>query len=533
MAYRGLAEEPRRAPQGGLVEEIVNQFADRFAYARELVQNSIDAGATTITVRVETSSDDLVVAFEDDGVGMSLEVIEGSLLTLFSSTKEGVANAIGRYGVGFKSVLAVDPTLVVVETHHASGAFVVELRRDHTFEVKAAPAAEGISRKGTTVRLILQHDAAHMAELRRALFGWCRHVRCPVCLVVNGARENVNVPFQLGGPVVLEANEDGAHVIVSLDIASASSPHDPPGSFAGFYSHGLTLLESTSRDPVREGLRFKVESRSLTCTISRDDVRRDKAFREVMKLVTRLAEKDLPALLAERLAQQAQTCGGLGALSPLYLELAHSAVRLLPADQIAVPLAEPHRGKNTCSLAWLREKGGQYVLSALGRTPLTGHVAARGHCIVLDSPDAALTRALDLATTPWTRRFDVLTEIAPEPSLGVMLQLVARDLEAVFGHPVELLCVEGQLPHGAGLGRFVGEPAASSPRRWLLPEDQDARPLRLLIPASEARARLAGATRPLTAAGLFARLVLLSCTGSGVDDRSNAILLARAAAVPL
>ena len=55
MAYRGPAEERRRAPEGGLVEEIVKEFADRFAYARELVQNSIDAGATAITVRVQAS----------------------------------------------------------------------------------------------------------------------------------------------------------------------------------------------------------------------------------------------------------------------------------------------------------------------------------------------------------------------------------------------------------------------------------------------------------------------------------------------
>jgi molecular chaperone HtpG len=51
--YRaGGAHAAGPADEGGLVSEVVRQFADPYSFYRELVQNSIDAGATKIAVRV-------------------------------------------------------------------------------------------------------------------------------------------------------------------------------------------------------------------------------------------------------------------------------------------------------------------------------------------------------------------------------------------------------------------------------------------------------------------------------------------------
>src|SRR4029079_18431204 len=93
------------------VTQMVRQFADALAFYRELVQNSIDAGATAIDVRVvmETDGDagpTLRVVVSDDGCGMDRAAIESCLLVLFRSSKDGDATKIGKFGVGFFSVFA-------------------------------------------------------------------------------------------------------------------------------------------------------------------------------------------------------------------------------------------------------------------------------------------------------------------------------------------------------------------------------------------------------------------------------------------
>ena len=68
---------------------MVRQFADVFAFVRELVQHGIDAGATAIEVTVDRAADGVTsVRVADDGCGMTLDVIENALLVLFRSTKD-------------------------------------------------------------------------------------------------------------------------------------------------------------------------------------------------------------------------------------------------------------------------------------------------------------------------------------------------------------------------------------------------------------------------------------------------------------
>src|SRR4029079_304220 len=93
------------------VTQMVRQFADALAFYRELVQNSIDAGATSIEVRISLQSDDagqptLRIVVSDDGCGMDRAAIETCLLVLFRSSKDGDATKIGKFGVGFFSVFA-------------------------------------------------------------------------------------------------------------------------------------------------------------------------------------------------------------------------------------------------------------------------------------------------------------------------------------------------------------------------------------------------------------------------------------------
>src|SRR6202041_2426233 len=146
------------APTTGLVADMVRQFADPYAFLRELVQNGVDAGASAIDVTVATEPGDLVTtSVADDGSGMTPEVIEGDLLTLFSSSKEGDPTKIGKYGVGFVSVLALGPSLVEVETWRGGACWVVRLGRDHGYTIEEAAPRPG---SGTVVTLLSRMDRA-------------------------------------------------------------------------------------------------------------------------------------------------------------------------------------------------------------------------------------------------------------------------------------------------------------------------------------------------------------------------------------
>jgi molecular chaperone HtpG len=164
--YRARRESapPPASPTTGLVADMVRQFADPYAFLRELVQNGIDAGATSLEVRIERAIDGTVAtSVTDDGAGMSLETIQGPLLTLFESSKEGDSKKIGKYGVGFVSVFSTEPDEVQVTTWRDGQAWLVRLLKDHSYEVNDAGPREG---SGTTVTLLkrLEEPAGGAAE---------------------------------------------------------------------------------------------------------------------------------------------------------------------------------------------------------------------------------------------------------------------------------------------------------------------------------------------------------------------------------
>jgi hypothetical protein len=148
--YRSPREERAApaAPPPGLVADMVQQFADPYAFLRELVQNGLGAGARRIGARVERMHDGVAsTSVSDDGCGMSREVIEGPLLTLFSSSKEGDDDTIGKYGVGFVSVFALTPERVEVRglPRDARGGDVAAgcARRGHEPRDHGAPPLAG------------------------------------------------------------------------------------------------------------------------------------------------------------------------------------------------------------------------------------------------------------------------------------------------------------------------------------------------------------------------------------------------------
>jgi Histidine kinase-, DNA gyrase B-, and HSP90-like ATPase len=365
--YRSREESTAapEAPETGLVEEMVRQFADPYAFLRELIQNGIDAGATAIEVRIDLLLGGMVTSqVSDDGSGMTREVIEGPLLTLFSSSKEDDSTKIGKYGVGFVSVFALSPEEVIVDSWRDGGAWRVRLRRDHSYDLEQGEPREG---SGTTVTLVQAMDRAgfeRQKELARAaLLRWCRHAQVPIHLTITDAehpdattRARIDTPLAIAATVSITEQIEGETFVVGCGTrleegADLGPPEERAETFAGFYNRGLTLYEHTGE--ATRGLRhirFKVLSAALHHTLSRDNVRRDAEYDRVIARVRELAGRPLRRELARRLREAArEAAGGKCAAYPALLELACRPPLALKRHEIELPLAAPVEAHATLS----------------------------------------------------------------------------------------------------------------------------------------------------------------------------------------
>src|SRR5262245_12122396 len=77
-----------------------NDYRDQFwAFAREIMQNSLDCGATAIDITVVEVPDDdqTLVVVRNDGAPMTRDILVGRLLSLGSSGKD-FQGAVGGFG---------------------------------------------------------------------------------------------------------------------------------------------------------------------------------------------------------------------------------------------------------------------------------------------------------------------------------------------------------------------------------------------------------------------------------------------------
>ena len=311
MNSRRRRPDPVRGSRAGADEALdmlVAQFADPLAFLRELVQNSLDASSTRIDIAFARSDRGVMtVSVTDNGEGMNERIIDDYLLTLFSSSRENDLTKIGKFGVGFVSIFAIEPDLVVVETGQAGEAWRVLFHRDRTYEKLRLDRAVD----GTTVSLHKSGDAAAFAELRErgtaAVRYWCKYVEAD--LRVDG--EPIVEPFGVdAGLAVL-------HEVPGTEIAVGFAGLLPP--LVGFYNRGLTLVEGAAL-PHRgaddlAGLSLRVKSRYLEHTLTRDNILQDENYDRVIELVREAVRTRLRPRLAARLEELAAALSGPDAVS--------------------------------------------------------------------------------------------------------------------------------------------------------------------------------------------------------------------------
>jgi transglutaminase-like putative cysteine protease len=217
---------------------------DPWILLRELVQNSRDAGASHIAFSVQRRGALEELACEDDGSGMSRADMGSYLLRLYASGKapppgeslqKREDGPVGRFGVGFWSVLRFSPAVVRVESRNAAGertGFEVDCVGLSLREVEST-----LEHAGTRVTLIRPAREEPLAELvRDGLLRWAGHVkgvggRRPPRLLLDGVPLNRSFrPPALIGDQIRGSGFDGV-------IGLARRPQ------VRLYAHGLLIRE--------------------------------------------------------------------------------------------------------------------------------------------------------------------------------------------------------------------------------------------------------------------------------------------------
>lgn len=295
------------------VDNLVTQFASHLDFYRELVQNSIDAGSAAIDVWMEYIAGEgdqgtIAIHVDDSGDGMTEAIIDDQLTKLFASAKEGDLTKIGKFGIGFVSVFACRPKAVLVHTGRDGESWEVCFDADRSF-VKARLDAPV---DGTQITLFLEGDRGRYGELveasRRTLDRWCSHSDVDVTFEdrsapEGGAAEAINRRFAVEGEPMVRVEVEGAEIVA----AHGERP------VYGFYNKGLALAVSSDAATILgdragrfEHVAFKIKSRYLEHTLSRDTVVRDANYEKAMAMVEAAVAGPLQDALVSGLAALAK-----------------------------------------------------------------------------------------------------------------------------------------------------------------------------------------------------------------------------------
>ncbi len=209
---------------GDALENLVSQFSSKYDCIRELVQNSIDAGSQRIDVWTEFSPDGsgggtIVLHVDDDGEGMDRAIIEGQLTKLFSSRKEGVLTKIGKFGIGFVSIFALEPAAVLLHTGRGGEYWEVLFHQDRSFQLKALDEPS----EGTQLSLFIKGPEASyrefVGEIYRALFHWCCHSETEITFEdragAGSKLRQINVPFRVPGEISARHEVTGTEIVAA------------------------------------------------------------------------------------------------------------------------------------------------------------------------------------------------------------------------------------------------------------------------------------------------------------------------------
>ena len=292
----------------GMVDNLVTQFSSALDCFRELVQNSIDAGSPRVEVWTEFLPGDghegtIAIHVDDFGEGMDEQIIDNQFTQLFASTKDDDLTKIGKFGIGFVSVFALQPRAVLVHTGRSGEYWEVLFHEDRSFSKTQVDNPV----EGTQITLFLAGEYHRYQELAEqipaTLRHWCSHSEVEVTFEDRTNNEDfappqiINEEFGVHGECLQFVEHEGTEIA----LAYSERP------VYGFYNRGLTLALTDVGDDVLtrwrrrlEFISFKIKSRYLEHTLSRDSVIRDEQYEKAMTLLEEAANGPLlDALIGE------------------------------------------------------------------------------------------------------------------------------------------------------------------------------------------------------------------------------------------
>ena len=286
---------PRLGEAACVIEEVfenlVDQFSDPFTFYRELIQNAMDAGSNQVEVSCEydESRQRVSVTVSDSGEGMSETIIDEQLTKLFSSTKEHDLTKIGKFGIGFVSIFAIQPECVVLDTGKDGNYWRVVFPGTAQYLLYRLSSPV----EGTSIRLFKRLPPVAWAEfLQRSedtIRYWCGYSDTQVYF--NGRL--LNQELAVDSPCSVEVQGPGTRAVVGMTAEGLPE--------FGMYNHGLTLKQG--RESLLPGLTFRIKSNYLEHTLTRDNVIVDKNYQKAMNILNQAAENDLVEVFCGRLAR--------------------------------------------------------------------------------------------------------------------------------------------------------------------------------------------------------------------------------------
>ncbi len=276
---------------------------DPWVFVRELLQNARDAGATRVQFEISIDGPTARVLCRDDGEGMSLEHARRYLFSLYASSKETSRDQVGRFGVGFWSILRFEPRRIVIRSRRDDSA-PWEMVLDGGLERAVQRTPDALAR-GTEVVLERAAGDGHLARRVRDAAHQNARFLCtrerpdtPLEITVNG--ERVNALFTLPAPSA-SFRRGRVRGVVGLGTAARVE----------LFSRGLRVRSASSLDefisasgrhtdrsrvqfaelPGRLAPQALLESDAIELVLSRSDARENRALKRLVRLAQRELER--------------------------------------------------------------------------------------------------------------------------------------------------------------------------------------------------------------------------------------------------
>lgn len=427
------AEAPRDA---GIVDDVIAQFADPKAFYRELVQNSIDAGSPSVEVKLEydEAAQRMRVSVRDRGEGMTRDILENQLLVLFRSTKEQDRSKIGKFGIGFVSVLAPNPDVVTVHTSRDGRRFALHLYRDLRYELfDAGPATQTGTVVELEIAMPLGDVLAFVRDSESALVRWCRHASVPIELAVrvpgDTRTRRIDRPLAFEHALVeVQRTADDGQLTVIVALTAASVP------YVGFFNHGLMLSETNQ--PLHGSLSFKIQDARLGHTLSRDDVRRDRHFERAVQFAKEVAETDLHDAIGRKLRELADGVDLDG--HDRLLRAITEAKLAVAREHLYFPLVDPVEGQRSARAYDLPYN----LWLARGASKLTAALAEQGMRVLLARDPALPKSVLRAEVRSVEEELTSITPIEPTDADEALLALLHELFDVAHRPPEGLVLAE-------------------------------------------------------------------------------------------